>query len=48
LDDDLNISGALGNLFQSIRETNRAIDANKLSRNDALPGSPGEQCKRGA
>src|SRR5438552_6722058 len=30
LDDDLNISGALGVLFESIRETNRAIDANEL------------------
>jgi len=30
LDDDLNISGALGVLFESIRETNRAMDANEL------------------
>ena len=30
LDDDLNISGALGVLFESIRETNRAMDANQL------------------
>jgi cysteinyl-tRNA synthetase len=30
LDDDLNISGALGFLFESIRETNRAMDENKL------------------
>jgi cysteinyl-tRNA synthetase len=30
LDDDLNISAALGFLFESIRETNRAIDENKL------------------
>jgi cysteinyl-tRNA synthetase len=30
LDDDLNISGALGALFESIRETNRAMDANEL------------------
>src|SRR5213595_698340 len=30
LDDDLNISGALGILFESIRETNRAMDANEL------------------
>jgi cysteinyl-tRNA synthetase len=30
LDDDLNISGALGVLFESIRETNRAMDANEF------------------
>ena len=30
LDDDLNISAALGFLFESIRETNRALDQNKL------------------
>jgi cysteinyl-tRNA synthetase len=30
LDDDLNISEALGFLFESIRETNRAMDENKL------------------
>src|SRR3954465_7168738 len=30
LDDDLNISGALGVLFESIRETNRAMDASEL------------------
>jgi len=30
LDDDLNISAALGFLFESIRETNRAMDENKL------------------
>src|SRR5436305_562658 len=30
LDDDLNISGALGILFESIRETNREIEANEL------------------
>ena len=30
LDDDLNISGALGFLFETIRQTNRAIDENKL------------------
>jgi cysteinyl-tRNA synthetase len=30
LDDDLNISGALGYLFEAIRETNRALDANGL------------------
>jgi cysteinyl-tRNA synthetase len=30
LDDDLNISAALGFLFESIRETNRAIDQNKM------------------
>ena len=30
LDDDLNISAALGFLFESIRETNRALDENKL------------------
>jgi len=30
LDDDLNISGGLGYLFESIRETNRLMDASKL------------------
>jgi cysteinyl-tRNA synthetase len=30
LDDDLNISAALGYLFESIRETNRAMDEDKL------------------
>jgi len=30
LDDDLNISAALGFLFESIRETNRVMDENKL------------------
>ena len=31
LDDDLNISAALGFLFESIRETNRALDRNELN-----------------
>ena len=31
LDDDLNISAALGFLFESIRDTNRAMDRNELS-----------------
>ena len=35
LDDDLNISGALGHLFETIRETNRALDQNDLSTTDA-------------
>jgi cysteinyl-tRNA synthetase len=30
LDDDLNISGALGFLFETIRQTNRALDLGKL------------------
>jgi cysteinyl-tRNA synthetase len=30
LDDDLNISAALGFLFESIRETNRAMDKNEM------------------
>ena len=30
LDDDLNISAALGFLFESIRETNRALDQNEM------------------
>ena len=30
LDDDLNISAALGFLFETIRKTNRAVDENKL------------------
>jgi cysteinyl-tRNA synthetase len=36
LDNDLNISGALGGLFETIRESNRAIDENTLSPEDAL------------
>src|SRR5947199_991180 len=35
LDDDLNISGALGILFESIRETNRAMDAKELDADGA-------------
>lgn len=35
LDDDLNISGALGVLFESIRETNRAMDRNELGNTNA-------------
>jgi cysteinyl-tRNA synthetase len=35
LDDDLNISAALGFLFETIRETNRAIDENKLDATSA-------------
>ena len=35
LDDDLNISAALGFLFESIRETNRALDRNELSATSA-------------
>ncbi|HEU0275351.1 MAG TPA: cysteine--tRNA ligase [Candidatus Udaeobacter sp.] len=35
LDDDLNISAALGFLFESIRETNRAMDENKLDSESA-------------
>ncbi len=35
LDDDLNISAALGFLFETIRETNRAIDENKLDQKTA-------------
>ncbi len=35
LDDDLNISAALGFLFESIRETNRAMDENKLGPESA-------------
>ena len=31
LDDDLNISGAMGKLFDLIRDTNRALDAGELS-----------------
>src|SRR5207237_10752596 len=30
LDDDLNVSAALGFLFESIRETNRAMDQNEM------------------
>lgn len=36
LDDDLNVSGALGHLFDVIRETNRAIDENALPSEDAM------------
>ena len=35
LDDDLNISAALGFLFETIRETNRAMDSGKLSKEAA-------------
>lgn len=35
LDDDLNISGALGHLFDVIRESNRALDKDALSPADA-------------
>ena len=35
LDDDLNISAALGFLFESIRETNRALDQGKLGASSA-------------
>jgi cysteinyl-tRNA synthetase len=35
LNDDLNISAALGFLFESIRETNRAMDVNQLDANNA-------------
>jgi cysteinyl-tRNA synthetase len=35
LDDDLNISAALGSLFESIRETNRAMDRNELNARSA-------------
>jgi cysteinyl-tRNA synthetase len=35
LDDDLNISGALGVLFEAIRETNRRIDAGKMVGGEA-------------
>src|SRR6266571_6188412 len=36
LDDDLNISAALGFLFEAIRETNRALDKNKLDAKTAV------------
>jgi len=35
LDDDLNISGALGALFEAIRETNRALDSGELNAGEA-------------
>jgi len=35
LDDDLNISAALGFLFESIRETNRAMDQNEMDAHSA-------------
>ncbi len=35
LDDDLNISGALGVLFETIRETNRRIDGGEIDANEA-------------
>jgi cysteinyl-tRNA synthetase len=35
LDDDLNISGALGFLFETIRETNRGLDLGKLDAGTA-------------
>ncbi len=36
LDDDLNISAALGFLFETIRDTNRAMDQNKLDARTAV------------
>jgi cysteinyl-tRNA synthetase len=35
LDDDLNISGALGALFETIRETNRALDLGEMNADEA-------------
>ena len=35
LDDDLNVSAALGALFDGVRELNRRIDARSLSTADA-------------
>jgi cysteinyl-tRNA synthetase len=35
LDDDLNVSAALGVLFESIRETNRAMDQNEMDARSA-------------
>jgi cysteinyl-tRNA synthetase len=35
LDDDLNISGALGVLFETIRETNRRMDGSEMSAEEA-------------
>jgi cysteinyl-tRNA synthetase len=35
LDDDLNISGAMGHLFDLIRESNKALDENRLSPGQA-------------
>jgi len=35
LDDDLNISAALGFLFESIRETNRAMDQTEMDATSA-------------
>lgn len=35
LDDDLNISGALGVLFETIRETNRRMDSGEMSASEA-------------
>lgn len=55
LDDDLNISGALGVLFETIRETNRALDLGKVdaataalwlewwSRVDSILAASGEE-----
>jgi cysteinyl-tRNA synthetase len=35
LDDDLNVSGAMGHLFDLIRESNRALDGETLSAGQA-------------
>ena len=35
LDDDLNVSGALGALFDFVRETNKRLDAKSLTANEA-------------
>jgi len=36
LDDDLNVSGAMGEVFQLVRDVNAAVDRGEASREDAL------------
>ena len=36
LDDDLNVSGAMGEIFQLVRDVNAAVDRGEASREDAL------------
>ena len=39
MDDDLNVSGALGAVFDLVRDLNRRVDARSLSTADARPGA---------
>jgi cysteinyl-tRNA synthetase len=41
LDDDLNVSAALGAIFELIRDSNRLVDAGRLTPGRLVPCSPG-------